>query len=85
MISLDDNQQALQCKTCQKVSMADGSSVWVCKECGTEHQPGEAMVVDATAAQAAVNDATAAPAAPVAPAATEPVISVTPPVEAPKV
>ncbi len=51
--------------------MGDGSVVWVCKECGTKHEPGEAVVVDATAAQAAVNDATAAaPAAPVAPPVT---------------
>lgn len=67
---MDDNQQILQCKTCQRVSQADGSSVWVCKECGTEHQPNEAVVADAAAAQAAVNDATtAAPAAPVVPPA----------------
>lgn len=48
--------------------MGDGSTVWVCKECGAEHQPNEAVVVDAASAQAAVNDAaTAAPVASPAP------------------
>lgn len=62
---MNDNQQVLQCKACQRVSKADGSSVWVCGECGTEHQPNEAVVADAAAAQAAVNDAaTAAPVTP---------------------
>ncbi len=48
--------------------MADGTQVWVCKECGTENLPGETQPVDAAAAQAAVNQA--ASAAPAAPAST---------------
>jgi ribosomal protein L37AE/L43A len=44
---MDQNQtsQALECKVCQKVTMADGTTVWVCKECGAENQPGEAKVI----------------------------------------
>jgi hypothetical protein len=34
-----NTQQPMECKVCQKVTMADGSSVWVCQECGEEHQP----------------------------------------------
>ena len=68
MIQLNDdlttstNTQSLQCKVCQKVNMADGTQVWVCKECGAEHQPSEAMVAD----PAAVTPPTA-PAAPPTP------------------
>ena len=40
--------------------MADGTQVWVCKECGTEHQPGTAPVADAAAAQAVVDQAASA-------------------------
>lgn len=32
--------------------MADGTQVWVCKECGAQHQPGEAQVVDQAASVA---------------------------------
>lgn len=61
------DMQNLQCRVCQKVTMADGTQVWVCKECGTEHQPGQAQVVDEVAAQAAVDQAAAS--APVTPPA----------------
>ena len=61
MINLDQNLQSMQCNVCQKVNMADGTQVWVCKKCGTEHQPGEAPVADpAAAAQAVVDQAASA-------------------------
>ncbi len=34
-----NTQQPMECKVCQKVTMADGSSVWVCQECGEENKP----------------------------------------------
>lgn len=55
---MDQNMQSLQCKVCQKVTLADGSQVWVCKECGEEHAPGEGVVVD-QAMQAEVSAAAA--------------------------
>ncbi len=65
--------QNMQCKNCGMVTMADGTQVWVCKECGTEHQPGEGQVVaDASAAQAAVNQAAGAPMTPPAASTDQP-------------
>lgn len=79
--------QSLQCKVCQKVTLADGSQVWVCKECGEEHQAGEGAAIDqsmqaeVTAAAAQVPTPPVQPAAPVAaPVATtntEPVVAPT--------
>jgi hypothetical protein len=54
-------QQPLQCKVCQKVTMADGSTVWVCQECGAENE-----VVNTTQPVAAPAPVVAA-AAPVVP------------------
>ena len=61
------NPQALTCSVCQKVNMADGTQVWVCKEGGTQHQPGEPKVADAAAAAKAVVDQAASVAPPVTP------------------
>ncbi len=64
------------------VTMADGSQVWVCKECGTEHQPGEGLpVADATAAQSAVNQATGATMTPPAASTDQPAPSAGGPVD----
>ncbi|MDO8488129.1 MAG: hypothetical protein Q7S31_02320 [bacterium] len=58
----------MQCKSCSQVTLANGEQVWVCQNCGAEHQPGEGQVVaDAAAAgaQAVVDQAAAATPAPV--------------------
>ena len=47
MISLDPNQtqpkQSLECVNCKQIQLANGDQVWVCENCGQQHQPGEAM------------------------------------------
>ena len=69
---MDPNTQHLECVNCKQIQLANGDTVWVCENCGQEHQPGEAQTAPAPVAPPV------APAQPAVPPATPPVAPVDP-------
>src|SRR3989344_9150464 len=56
--------QPLECINCKQIQLANGDTVWVCENCGQQHQPGEAIVAPAAPAEAPSVSPAAPPIAP---------------------